>query len=139
MGAPVIENDSPTEIIIDRDKWVRMRTLFGESVMPPDDAEVTARAVNRAVALGDCTSRSRWRMVALWAADYLASEKASIAELAGDGEPNHEITVAPYSAVCSCGDWEYQGRGVLGWVYLHLAESTLGRGAITGHYANEEE
>jgi hypothetical protein len=134
-----LESDSPTEVIIERDKWVRMRTLFGESVMPPDDAEVTARAVNRAVALGDCTRKSRWRMVALWAADYLASEKATILELSGEGPPSHEISMAPYSAVCSCGEWEYHGRSVLGWVYLHLADSQLGRGAITGHYANEED
>jgi hypothetical protein len=134
----VIENDSPTEIIIETDKWVRMKTIFGLSVLPPEDAEVTARAVNRAVALGDATGKSRWRMVALWAADYLASEKATILELSGDGDPSHEITVAPYSAVCSCGEWEYHGRNVLGWVYLHLAESKLGRAGITGHYANEE-
>ena len=54
--------------------WVRMRDIFGLSVMPPESAAVVVRAVNRAVAVGDCPRNARWQMVELWAADYLAGQ-----------------------------------------------------------------
>lgn len=54
--------------------WVRMRTIFGESVMPPEAAAVVIRAVNRAVAVGDIPRNAKWQFVELLAADYLAGQ-----------------------------------------------------------------
>jgi hypothetical protein len=51
-----------------------MRTIFGESVMPPEAAAVVIRAVNRAVAVGDVPRNARWQFVELLAADYLAGQ-----------------------------------------------------------------
>jgi hypothetical protein len=117
--------------IIDKGRWTRMRIIFGESVMPPEDAEITVRAVNRAMALGDITGKSRWKIIPLWAAAYMAEEKASMADMRG--EVIHEITVTPFSAICSCGEWEYHGNEAVAWAHFHLAESKLGRKVITEH------
>lgn len=54
--------------------WVRMRTIFGESVMPPTSAAIVVRAVNRAVALGHVSRIARWQILEWWAADYLVTE-----------------------------------------------------------------
>lgn len=58
--------------------WVRMRTIFGKSVVPQDQAEVIAKAVRRAVALRDVSPKARWMIVELWAANYLAETQATI-------------------------------------------------------------
>ena len=85
-GRPQVTQDAPdapldTSPALDdttphKRSWVRMRTIFGESVMPPDSAAVVMRAVNRAVAVGDAPRNARWMIVELWAADYLANEHA---------------------------------------------------------------
>jgi len=74
-----------------RKGWVRMRSIFGESVMPPDAARVVARAVRLAVALGDVPRGARWEFVEFAAADYLAGVQAEV-----DDRRNH----ARSSAVC---------------------------------------
>ena len=51
-----------------------MRTLFGESVVPPESAAIIMRAVNRAVAVGDVPRNARWMFVEFLAADYLAGQ-----------------------------------------------------------------
>lgn len=52
-----------------------MRTLFGESVVPPESAAIIMRAVNRAVAVGDVPRNARWMFVEFLAADYLAGQR----------------------------------------------------------------
>lgn len=51
-----------------------MFTLFNGSVLPPDSAAIVARAVNRAVAVGDVSRIARWQIVEFWAADYLNAQ-----------------------------------------------------------------
>lgn len=70
---PVTASESPEAT---KATWVRMRTIFGESVMPPESAAIVLRAVRRAVAVGDVSPKARWQIVERWAADYLANEYA---------------------------------------------------------------
>ena len=58
------------------DRWVRMRDLFGLSVVPPDDALVIRRALAVALGANDVSPKARWQIVTKWAADYLTDEQA---------------------------------------------------------------
>jgi hypothetical protein len=54
------------------ERWIRLYDLLGQSVVPPDSAEVIERAVDKAVKRGDVSYRARWQLIEFWAADYLA-------------------------------------------------------------------
>lgn len=49
-----------------------MYDLFGQSVVPPDSAEVIAAAVEKAIDVGDVSPNAAYLLVEYWAADYLA-------------------------------------------------------------------
>jgi len=51
--------------------WVRMKYIFGLSVLPPESAAIVIRAVNLAASLGDVSRRARWQIIEFWAAQYL--------------------------------------------------------------------
>jgi hypothetical protein len=53
-------------------RWVRLYDILGQSTVPPDAAKVIAKAVEKAVEVGDVSARARWQIVEFWAADYLA-------------------------------------------------------------------
>jgi hypothetical protein len=65
-------------------EWVRMKTIFGLSVMPPASAAIVARAVNRAVAVGDVARNARWQFVEWMAVEYMHEQRQSLAELRGE-------------------------------------------------------
>ena len=53
-------------------RYVRLRTLFGQSVVPPDSAVVIAQAVRKAIALRDASPEAPYMIIEKWAASYLA-------------------------------------------------------------------
>ncbi len=53
--------------------WVPLATVFGSTSIPPDAALVLRRALGRALDQGDVKPESKWRLLELLAADYLAS------------------------------------------------------------------
>lgn len=53
-------------------RWVRLRSIFGESVVPPESAAVIQEAVDQMVANGDVSPDAKWLAVEYWAADYLS-------------------------------------------------------------------
>jgi hypothetical protein len=55
-----------------QERWVRLYHIFDQSVVPPESAEVIQRAVDKAVEVGDVRRSSKWQIIELWAADYLA-------------------------------------------------------------------
>jgi hypothetical protein len=55
-----------------QERWVRLFDILDQSVVPPDAAEVIQRAVDKAVEQGDVRRSSKWKIIELWAADYLA-------------------------------------------------------------------
>ena len=83
-----------------RRPWVRMRTIFGESVLPPDVAATVVRAVNRAVAVGDVSRTARWQFLEWMAAEYLNGQSAAKAARSGRQTDPRPLTsaVSPVAA-----------------------------------------
>lgn len=80
--------------------WVRMRIIFGESVLPPESAAIVVRAVNRAVAVGDVSRSARWQFLEWMAVEYLHEQREAKAARAGADYDARPVvsTVSPVAA-----------------------------------------
>lgn len=71
--------------------YVRMRTIFGESVLPPESAAIVVRAVNRAVAVGDVSRNARWQFVEWMAVEYLHEDRQLRAAQRGESTDDRTV------------------------------------------------